>query len=174
MTTFIEESGLGDAFLGNRLLQAADLIVEQGEALLREAGLSIPARASSTILLVSERGGVSTADIARELVQPHQLATQRVEALIELGLLKRRADPQDGRRKILVLTAKGEKEAAILYQTLQYAQAAFQTLYDEIGVDLGEACARAMQGLTWRPLSSRIGASKQAGRRTGRREKARV
>ena len=156
MKTFIDGSIFGDAFLGNRLALLVDLIVDQGDTLLKDAGLSFPSRATSTILLVSKRENLSTADIADELDQPHQLATQRVDSLVKLGLLERRNDPMDARRKTLSLTKKGEKEATILEETLRDAQLAFQGLYQELGVNLGSIATDAILALKQTPITSRI------------------
>lgn len=156
MKTFIDGNLFSDAFLGNRLALLVDLIVDQGDTLLNEAGLSFPSRATSTILLVSKRENLSAADIADELDQPHQLATQRVDSLVKLGLLERRNDPMDARRKTLSLTKKGKKEATILEATLRDAQLAFQGLYQELGVNLGSIATDAILALKQTPLSSRI------------------
>lgn len=156
MKTFIDGNVFSDAFVGNRLTMLVDLIVDQGDRLLKEAGLSFPSRATSTILLVSQRENLSTADIADELDQPHQLATQRVDSLVRLRLLERRNDPMDARRKTLSLTHKGKEEAAILQATLRDAQLAFQGLYQELGVNLGSIATDAIVALQQTPLSARI------------------
>ncbi len=154
--SFVDRHETHDAFLGNVLVRLLDVIEVQGDELYRDVGLSFPPRASSTILLICESDGVTTADIARELHQPHQLATQRVEALIKLGLLKRKTDPEDARRKNLVLTRKGKKEAALLRVTLLEAKQMFEGLYKEIGVNLSDLAFRAMSGLTETSMSARI------------------
>jgi len=160
--SFVDDSCFGDAFVGNKLARLVDLIVDQGDALLKDAGLCFPSRAASTILLIDERVNLSAADIAMELSQPHQLATQRVEALTKLGLLERRNDPKDARRKTLSLTTKGKKEAALLKRTLNQAQQAFQNLYKEIEVNLGAVAIQSISALKKDSLSSRIEAAARA------------
>jgi DNA-binding MarR family transcriptional regulator len=172
--SFIDSHALHDAFLGNQLSRLVDLIVDQGDELLRDAGLSFAARAASTILLVHERDKVSTADIARELHQPHQLATQRVETLIASGLLKRRNDPQDGRRKILSLTVKGTREAESLKLTLHQAQQAFQEVYDEVEVNLGAVALRAIEALNRNSLAARIKAADGEPGRQGKSKRRKI
>jgi DNA-binding MarR family transcriptional regulator len=154
--SFVDKHETHDAFLGNVLVRLMDVIEEQGNELYRDVGLSFPPRASSTILLISERDGVTTADIARELHQPHQLATQRVEALIKLGLLKRKVDPEDARRKKLILTRKGKKEASLLRVTLLEAKNMFEALYKEIEVNLSDKALCAINGLAKTSMSARI------------------
>lgn len=143
------------AFLANRLDRLADLIAEQGEQLLRDAGLSLPSRCVSLLLLIGERGLLSAADAAAELGQPHQLVTQRADLLLDLGLINRDSDPRDGRRKILKLSALGEDQHAQLQECLSQASEAFAALSEEIGCDLLSMATKAMEALHQRPLHER-------------------
>jgi DNA-binding MarR family transcriptional regulator len=153
---FTDTHALKGAFVANRLGALVDLIALQGDSLLQDAGITIPSRAVSCVLLVGDQGQVSAADIAKALQQPHQLATQRVEALIKLGLLKRIDDPEDGRRKILTLTAKGKDQYARLNVRLAEAEQAFLGLFAEIDCDLPAIVERALQSLHSTPLLQRI------------------
>jgi DNA-binding MarR family transcriptional regulator len=147
---------LRGAFLANTLERLASLIVAQGEELLRDAGLTIPARAASTILLLGERTRMSAADLARTLGQPHQLVTQRVNLLIELGIVSRAGDSRDARRRILALTARGRKEFETLRAQLILADAAFAALSAEIGCNLAEAATSAIAALERSPVRARV------------------
>ena len=153
---FVDMHATRDAFLGNRLARLVDQIADEGEALFRERGLSFRSTSASTVLLMSERKDLSIADIARELRQPHQLASQRVEALMGLGLAASRPDPSDRRRKVLRLTRKGAREAAILRTCLDDAAAAFRALFDEIGVDVPAVMDKVSDALRRASLSERI------------------
>lgn len=154
--TFVDKHALHDAFLGNLLDRLVDVIVQQGDDLLKDANLSFPSRTVSTILLIGERQQISAADIAKELSQPHQLVTQRVDLLLKLGIIDRLTDPHDKRRKALVLTPKGISELTILKIRLQGADLAFKQLYKEIGCDLSGAAHQAMKALTKTTLSARV------------------
>lgn len=153
--TFIDRHKYQHAFLGNQISRLLDLIDEQSVAFLGDAAISVPSRAVSTVLMLHERGQVSTADIAAELKQPHQLATQRVEALIALGLVSRINDPKDGRRKILELTDKGKQEVTLLLARLAEAEQIFLDLSEEIQSDLSAATLRAIDALSRTPLAAR-------------------
>jgi DNA-binding MarR family transcriptional regulator len=156
MRHFTETHALKGAFVANRLSALVELIALQGDSLLQDAGISMPSRAVSCVLLVGDQGQVSAADIAKALQQPHQLATQRVEALIKLGLLKRIDDRKDARRKILTLTAKGKDEYARLNVRLAEAEKAFLGLFAEIDCDLPAVIERALEALRSTPLLERI------------------
>ncbi len=154
--TYLDAHELREAFFGNRLSRLVDLIVEQGEDLFRNRGLSLPSTSASTVLYLSEHGNVSAADVARDLKQPHQLATQRVQALLELGLVKRSKDPNDARRNVLVLTESGKREARKLKECLADAARAYEQLSDEIGIDVSQFVLSLSQALADEPLQARV------------------
>lgn len=156
MQTFIDTHQYSESFLGFRLSRLVDLIVTQGDELFAAHGLSFPTRAASTVLLISDSESLSTADIARQLQQPHQVATQRVEMLLDIGLIKRTADPKDGRRKKLALTKRGKAESVVLRECLAQAKSVFDGLYDEIGTDLSAASQRALDALSAKTLLDRF------------------
>ena len=144
------------AFVANQLSQLADLISDQGEVILKEAGLEFPARAVSTVLLIGEQGEVSAADIANTLQQPHQLVTQRIDLLITLGIVERATDPQDGRRKILKLTLKGQDQFSRLGAFLDRASIVFSALFHEIDCDLPSIARKTRKALEQSSLSERM------------------
>lgn len=163
LMSFIDSHPLRGAFVANQLERLAALIVAQGEDLLRDAGVQFPSRAASTVLLIGDEGEIAVADIAKTLMQPHQLVTQRIELLMDLGLIKRANDPEDARRKIVVLTAKGGEQYRRLKARLVQARAAFAALFEEIGGDLPALILRAMEALNERPLTQRVAAAKRVG-----------
>lgn len=154
--SFTDTHPFSGAFLANRLEQLAELIVRQGETFLREGGVDFPPRAASAVLLIGERGPLSVADIAKTLAQPHQLVTQRVELLLDLGVVERVADPDDGRRWTLRFTRKGAEQLRRLKQRLAQAADAFAALFDEIGCDVEAVIARAEKALVQTPLADRV------------------
>ena len=154
--SFIDAHPLRGAFIASQLDQLAELISDQGEALLRDAGIEFPSRAVSAVLLIGERGKISAAEIADALRQPHQLTTQRIELLIEAGVLDRLDDPQDGRRKILQLTDKGKKQFKRLKARLAEADRAFTALYKEIGCDLSGKTQQAIEALGQSSILKRV------------------
>ena len=155
-TSFIESHAFSDAFFGYRIGRVYDLIVEQADEYLFEYGLSIPSRTISTLLIIDESENVSIADVTNALQHPHQLVAQRVELLEELGLVTRGADPYDGRRKILQLTVKGEKEAALLKRSLRDAISALDVLFCELGADINVLMRAMLKSLQERSLNERV------------------
>lgn len=153
---FRDEHALKGAFVSNKLLRLVDLIADQGDDLLREAQITIPARAVACTLFIGDNGQVSLADIAKALDEPHQLSAQRVEGLIELGLLERRDDPKDRRRKVLRLTKDGKTQYQRLLVRLAEIEQALADLYAEIDHDLSAILDSAIDALNRTPLLDRI------------------
>lgn len=162
--SFVDTHDRRDAFVANMLDRLAGRIVEQGDELLRDAGVVIPSRSASTLLLLGEARNLSVADVARLLDQPHQLVTQRTDLLIALGAVTRVDDSRDARRRVLRLTAKGRRELGKLNAVLVEAQEAICALYREIGCDLFDAAERAMDALDRASLRQRIEARSHARR----------
>jgi DNA-binding MarR family transcriptional regulator len=154
--TYLDTHPLHGAFVSNKFTRLTDLIATQGEDMLRDANIDVPSRAVSILLLVGEHGEISAADIANLLQQPHQLVTQRADLLIELAMIKRRSDPRDGRRKILVLTAKGANQFSQLTELMVQVADVFATLFEEIECDLAAMAMRAIAALDRSPILERI------------------
>jgi DNA-binding MarR family transcriptional regulator len=154
-TDFIESHPLRDAFVGKILDGLVNQIVEQGDDLLIQAGVIFPSRSASTVLLLGSSKNLSAADIAKMLGEPHQLATQRVDLLITLGIVSRVDDPRDARRKVVRLTPKGRRQLEKLEASLALARAAIAALFEEIECDLSAAALRAKQALGDRSLLER-------------------
>ncbi|MFM2044649.1 MAG: hypothetical protein RLY86_3225 [Pseudomonadota bacterium] len=120
------------------LVDLANAISRQSEAILEEAGLTAP---QWTVLLnvagdanfqdgVHGRGSVFSSEIAaaRGLSRPHISAT--VTELMRKGLIGQEDDPTDRRRKLLTVTSQG-------LAVLRRLQPLRQRVNDALLVDLG-------------------------------------
>ena len=84
------------------------------------------------------------------------MATQRVAALIKLGLVSKRPHSSDSRRKVLEFTALGRAQYGLMMAMLEKIRGAMDALFDELGVDLAAKAVEAVQLLKARPLVDRI------------------
>ena len=69
-------------------------------------------RAHGPVFEMLDPGGSRVADLARRARMSRQAMGELVDDLERLGYVERRADPSDGRAKLVVLTKKGEAAAA--------------------------------------------------------------
>lgn len=153
---FRDEHPLQGAFLSNKLIRLVDLIGAQGTELLRDAGIELPSNTVALTLYVGDKGQASLVEIAKALDEVHQLSATRVDSLIHLGLMERRDDPTDRRRKALSLTSKGKAQYSLLLKRLSEIEAAMTGLYAEIGYDLPAILEAAMDALSRQSLLERI------------------
>ncbi len=154
--TYIDSHPLRAAFVANVMERFVNQVAEQGDDMLFDAGITFPSRVVSIILLLGEKKSVSAADIARELALPHQLVTQRINLLIELGIVSRTEDASDARRKVVLLTGEGRSQYRRLKQRLALVNQAFEALFEEIGCDLFAAASRALAALHRSPILNRV------------------
>ena len=155
---YFENHPLHGAFVSHWLNTLTDLIADQGEEMLRDAGITVPSRAVSIVLIAGERGEISAADVAQVLGQPHQLVTQRVDLLVKLGMLERAIDPKDKRRKILRLTSVGTEQFSQLVKRMEQVSAVFTALFEEIECDLADMSRKAADALGRSSLLARVDA----------------
>ncbi len=154
-SNIMDTHALSGAFVSNKLLRLVETIADQGQVLLSSAAIEIPPRAISTVLMIGEIPDVTAADIATSLDQPHQVATQRIGTLIKLGLVTKRPHATDSRRKVLVLTDKGQAQFALMMVMLEKIRAAMDALFEEIGCDLAARSVDAVAALRAVPLIER-------------------
>lgn len=144
------------AFVGARIQSLSDLIIEQGGAMLESKGLRTNPRSVSIILVLYKYGPLPLTKLSEHLNQVHQLTAQRLGYIEKAGLVQRKPDPEDARRSVLHLTAKGRKEAVLLLAVLEEASKAFSKLFDEIGCDLLTSTNSAINALQTKPLLARM------------------
>ena len=119
---------LGSSFMSHYARRLADLINEQSSDVLKELNLSVPASAISTLQFINLNTEVTVARIADALGVTHQMATQRINALEKLSLVKRVSLPSDQRSKQIELSKKGQSEIKILQPLMEKMKLLFEEL----------------------------------------------
>ena len=144
-----------DPLLGKRHRHTVDVLIwtllagRQIEAWLSDA---LAARqldtssyiALSALWLVGPPHRMTTGELARRIVQTSGGATKTTQRLVSQGLVRRVADPDDGRRSLLELTPKGLSMAR---ETLDVALEAFDTEIGALDEAEREGVAAAVQRL---------------------------
>ncbi len=102
----------GPAFLAHLLRRLADELVDGAAAWYPEAGVDAPPRTISTLLALDEKGSLGVTELASLLHQSHPLVITWIRELTRLAFVSSEADPADGRRTLIVLTAAGRDEVA--------------------------------------------------------------
>ncbi len=104
---FIES--LGTLSLGTRLKLLSDRLYDACDEVYRERASGIEARWALYLRLLCDRGPLSTTEIAEAVGTSHSAVSQLAPKLEARGVIARRRDPNDDRRTLLALTAKGRR-----------------------------------------------------------------
>jgi len=151
---FVESLGL--PFLAHRLRRASELVVEGTTQALQRRGFEGPARSVSTLLLLRERGPMGITEIGFRLRLSHPMIIKLARALAEAGLVRDQADPDDQRRRLLALTAKGADQAALAERLVAEIGGMFEKMFAEAGADLFDALERFEAAAARRPIAERL------------------
>lgn len=143
------------AFLGRAVERLSALIADQSKAVFDAAGLVIPVRSCSLMMVLAKLGTASAADLARELEHSHQLVMQKIPKLIRLGLIEQCDDDDDARRRVFHLTDEGISQLAIFERCAKRIVMAYQELFEEVG-DIRRLVDRTIAALNDKPLDKRV------------------
>lgn len=102
--------------------------------------------ALSALWLVGPPHRMTTGELARRIVQTSGGATKTTQRLVSQGLVRRVADPDDGRRSLLELTPKG---LGLARETLDVVLEAFDTEIGALDEAEREGLAAAVQRLVF-------------------------
>ena len=109
--------------------QAFTLQRRSVESAMRVHGVTAAQAGVLTELLL--RPGLSSSDVARNLVITPQAATIAVLGLEREGLIERRADPGHGRIRPCFLTAEGQRIAEACYPVAKEVEDKLLALFDD-------------------------------------------
>ncbi len=89
------------------LLEAFRSVGSEIEEALRDRGIAELTSGQATALLLIDRTGTRLGELAHRGQVSKQAMMQVVDGLASLGCVRRGPDPNDGRAKVVKLTAKG-------------------------------------------------------------------
>lgn len=133
---FIRAQGL--PFLAHVLRRISDQMVTAAGDWEEELGIRAPPRTASTIKLLDTQGEQSVTQIADKLRQSHPLVITWIRQLEKLKLVRSFADPQDGRRTLIALTAAGRTEARRMAEASEVIGRAYAKLLREADAEVFE------------------------------------
>jgi DNA-binding MarR family transcriptional regulator len=144
------------AFLASMAGRLRDQICVEADEIFKSNNMATPVNDVSYMLYLKENGSTSIAELARAQDYSHQRVALRINLLKKLKLVTRIIDPKDQRRKLIKLTAKGQKEMAFLQKMYTETSMAIEHLFKEIDVDLMDKISDALDALKKRSLPDRL------------------
>ena len=151
---FADELGAG--YLNLVVRRLSQRIASAGDAYIRETGVTISATSTAILAYVARHDQAAIADVALALGYSHQAVAKAVEGMERDGLMDGRVSAEDLRKRLLSLTPKGRREAAVVDVVASRAAAVFADVFDEIGVDVFKALRAVETALDRRPLAGRL------------------
>jgi DNA-binding MarR family transcriptional regulator len=139
-----------------RVGQLATTIYEQMDGWLAEEQVKLPGYTTSIVQTLYHAGPQSISDLASRLQLSHQLASQRVQWLVREGFAAVASSTEDRRIRIVKLTRAGRTEGDKLQRFLPKLEAAYDDVFEQLGLDLHDAVVRASAALADRPLTTRF------------------
>jgi DNA-binding MarR family transcriptional regulator len=131
------ERSLGGAAIGALLRRISERIDRDANRVYARLGVAFEQRWMGVLDLLVLKGPMSVNDLARELRISHPSVSQTRRSLLAAGFVAERADPADGRRRILYLTPEGQA----LVETLGPAWAALDQAGRALNAEAGDAVA---------------------------------
>jgi DNA-binding MarR family transcriptional regulator len=141
---------------GTQLRHLIELLDGAVTAAYEEAGLDYRPRYTPIMraLMASEPATIGFIAEAAGITQP--AATQTVALMIKDGLVASKSGAQDGRQKMITLTAKGRELLPALQRCWQATAAASASLEAELPFSLSEVLDSTIQALAAKPFGARI------------------
>ena len=123
----------GGAVIAAHFRRLSERLDRDANQVYAQLGVPFEQRWMSVLDLLVRCGPKSVNEIARDLNISHPSVSQTRSSLIASKLLAERADPNDGRRRVLYLTAKGERLVERLKPVWAALEQAGQELNEEAG-----------------------------------------
>lgn len=147
---------MGQATLGVLMRHLLDLLDGDVEQAYRSAGLDYRPRFTPVMRHLDEAGGSSIRSIANSAGITHSAASQTVSEMVKKGLVVAEIG-QDGRERIIELTARGAALLPLLKVFWSATNSAANELSEEVGTSLPEVLSKAIAALEKHPFHERIG-----------------
>ncbi len=151
---FVES--LGILTLAHRFKRMMQRLMDESAEIHRELGLGIKPRWGSTLLLLEAEGPLTVTEVAERLGLAHPSVVQSLEDMAGMGLVRRSKDPDDGRRSVLSLSAKGRRTMPQLHAVWDHIAHVQAQLFKQAGGDVLGLLERANAALDKKSLSKRV------------------
>jgi DNA-binding MarR family transcriptional regulator len=148
---------LGPLAMASRLKRLTDRLYRSGERIYADQGAAFEPRWFTIVArLAAAQDAVPITTISRDLGVSHPAVIKLVRELENAGLVCSNSDPADGRRRLIRLTAGGDRLVADVRPIWAAFEHATRELYAEIGYDLITVIDRLEEALERQDLSARV------------------
>jgi DNA-binding MarR family transcriptional regulator/GNAT superfamily N-acetyltransferase len=104
----------GSLLLGSRLRKVSEALYAGVDEVYRGAGVDLPSRCFPILFLLRDHGRLGISELAQKLGQTHPAVSQMSRKLLRHRVVRESPDPEDDRRRLLSLSARGRAVMARL------------------------------------------------------------
>lgn len=127
---------LKEQALASRLKRLSEMMMEEGEALYQELGLTFRPRWFPLFYTLSKQTTLSVTELAAALGISHPAVNKIAHEMSKAGLIKETKDSRDDRKRLLSLSPKGRETLVKLQPVWDHIRQSAQEMLKEAGVDL--------------------------------------
>ena len=156
---------VGTLALGSRLKRLGESLMADGRVIYQSAGIDFEPRWFPLFFLLREYGQTTVTEVAASLGVPHPYVSQLVKEMRRAKLIVFRRHPDDGRSRIVQLSAQGETLAEKVEPVWRDIRMAIDTVLARVDVDALRFLGKMEEILAVTPMSSIIAERHRAQRR---------
>lgn len=147
---------VGELGLGSRLKRLSDVCMTEVESVYSTAGLEFEPRWFSLFYLVYTYKPITVTEAAEKLGSTHPHVSLMAKEMVGAKLLSFKANPDDGRSRILVLTSQGKSSAAKMEPLWRAIRQSVEELIREHETHFMKALSHVEDSFRERSLSNLI------------------
>ncbi len=148
---------LGIFALASRMKRLAERLKVEASKVYRDRGIDFNDSWFLAAWMLSQRDGITASEMADKLGVSRPAVSQMVAGMHSKGLITYERDADDGRRRLISLTAKGRETVTALEPLWKDVSDVTTGVVDETGVDFLSGLAGIEDAFDERSLSERIG-----------------
>lgn len=152
----------GKMAIGSRLRMLTDKLTEDASSIYKLYEIDLKAKWFPVFFVLSEGEPKTITTIAKEIGHSHPSVSNIVREMVANGLVREKKDKSDGRRNVIVLSAKGKAIAEKLPEQYADVAAAVESMNEQTKNDLWKAIEEWEYLLSEKSLLKRVEDEKKA------------
>jgi len=146
----------GKMAIGSRLRMLTDKITEDASSIYKMYGVDIKPKWFPVFFVLSHGGPKTITSIAKEIGHSHPSISNIIKEMSAKGLVKETKDKLDGRRNVVMLSAKGKSMSDVLTEQCADVGAAIEKISKQARNDLWKAIEEWEYLLSEKSLLQRV------------------
>lgn len=144
---------IGSLGIASRLKRLSDRLMADTRAIYQAAGVEFEPRWFPVFFLLQQHQEITVVDAAAQIGVPHTYVSQLVKEMRAAALVRFQRNPDDGRSRLVVLTAKGVALAHTLQPIWSDIRTANDAIIHNTGTDVLGTIERMEQSIANKSMS---------------------